>query len=75
MADCHDRKMPGEPSFTLLGRDPDFYRLVYEWANRRQQDINCGLRPQEDQELVAEAVNLACTGAEWRRNNDGSWRK
>lgn len=72
--DCYHKALPDEPKFTLLARDPDFFRLIVEWARRRQHDINCGERPDSDFELVKEAQNLAAIGARWRRNNMGKWR-
>ena len=75
MMDCYNRALPDEPRFTLLGRDPDFYDLVFEWATRRYRAINCGLRPESDRAQVDEAFRLARLGAEWRKNNDGRWRQ
>jgi hypothetical protein len=73
--DCYANALPDEPMFVLLARDPDFWRLVHKWAKRRQKDIQCGLRPQSDAALVAEAEECAWAGQEWRRKNDGAWRK
>lgn len=73
--DCYLRALPGEPRFTLLARDPDFYRLVNEWAVRRGRDISCGDRPTTDSSLVASALKTASNGAVWRRENLGKWRK
>jgi hypothetical protein len=58
--DCYANALPDEPMFVLLARDPD---------------IQCGLRPQSDAALVAEAEECAWAGQEWRRKNDGAWRK
>jgi hypothetical protein len=44
--ECHTNALPDEPMFVLLARDPDFQRLVEEWAYGRQRAINCGERPQ-----------------------------
>lgn len=65
----------GEPSFTLLARDPDFARLVCEWAARRLADIQCGERPETDRAKAMEAYTLSSEGAEWRKKNYGKWRK
>ena len=73
--DCYANALPDEPMFVLLARDPDFHRLVNEWANRRQNDISCGDRPASDSSLVNEARICAAQGANWRRNNLGAWRK
>lgn len=72
--DCYARALPGEPRFTLLGRDPEFYSLVLEWATRRGRDINCGERPMTDSSQVAVALATATNGANWRRENLGKWR-
>lgn len=73
--DCYDKALPDEPVFILLGRDPDFYRLVKEWAERRGQQIRCGDRPESDIELVKEAEICARMGAKWRKEHFGKWRK
>lgn len=73
--DCYDNALPDEPMFVLLARDPDFHRLVMEWAHRRSSDVQCGLRPQSDMALVAEAQACAFEGREWRRTHNGKWRK
>jgi hypothetical protein len=33
--DCLAKRRPGEPMFILLGRDPDAWRIVQVWADRR----------------------------------------
>ena len=73
--DCYTNAMEDEPMFVLLARDPDFYRLVQEWALRRKRDIDCGDRPESDNELVKEAYDIAQAGAKWRRDNLGKWRR
>jgi hypothetical protein len=73
--DCYANALPDEPMFILLARDPDFYRLVNEWADRRANDISCGERPDTDGHLVVEARMCASKGAHWRRANLGAWRK
>jgi hypothetical protein len=72
--DCHSNAMPDEPLFTLLARDPDFYRLVRKWAKRRARDVECGLRPVGDLQMVEEARRIASAGQRWRRVNEGLWR-
>jgi hypothetical protein len=72
--DCSYAALPDEPTFTLLARDPDFGRLVREWAKRRQDAVSCGERPAEDAEQVEEAHEIADAGEEWRRRNLGAWR-
>jgi len=72
--DCYANAMPDEPMFVLLARDPDFSRLVNEWADKRERDISCGERPKEDCALVIEARTCAAMGSNWRRMNNGAWR-
>ena len=72
--DCYANALPDEPMFVLLARDPDFHRLVNEWADKRERDIQCGERPTIDRYLVREARICAALGANWRRNNMGKWR-
>lgn len=72
--DCYHNALPGEPIFVLLARDPDFHRLVMKWARRRSQDVQCGLRPESDMDMVAEAQSCAFKGRKWRKDNNGKWR-
>lgn len=72
--DCYESALPDEPMFILVGRDPDFYRLVSMWAERRMIDIKNGDRPREDVHKVTEARQCAIDGAGWRRENMGKWR-
>ena len=73
--DCYANAMPDEPMFVLLARDPDFCRLVREWARRRELDIDCGERPESDIVMVEEARQCATDGQKWRRRNFGKWRQ
>lgn len=73
--DCYHNALPDEPMFVLLARDPDFNKLVSLWAENRIRDILCGERPDSDMELVNEAYHCAVTGAQWRKDNYGKWRK
>lgn len=73
--DCYENALPDEPMFVLLARDPDFQDLVQEWARRRRMKILCGERPSEDTNMVIEAEICAKQGADWRRKNNGIWRK
>lgn len=73
--DCYANALPDEPMFVLLARDPDFHRLVMKWARRRSEDVQCGLRPEGDMVMVAEAQACAFAGRKWRKDNDGIWRK
>ncbi len=73
--DCYSNALPDEPMFVLLARDPEFFDLVHEWARRRRSAIRCGDRPQTDMAMVREADDCALSGAAWRRDNYGKWRK
>ena len=73
--DCYAAALPNEPIFVLLGRDPDFARLVLSWANQRERMIDCGERPLGDTKMVNGARNDALTGSHWRRENNGLWRR
>ena len=73
--DCYANALPDEPMFILLARDPDFFRLVRKWAKRRMKAIQCGDRPASDRHKVVEADQCALDGQEWRRKNNGVWRK
>ena len=72
--DCYANALPDEPMFVLLARDPDFFRLVRKWAKRRSKDVQCGLRPESDMAMVAEAEKCAYDGRDWRKKNNGAWR-
>lgn len=71
--DCYANALPDEPTFTLLARDPDFFHLVRKWAKRRSKAIQCGDRPDGDMMMVAE--QCAYEGRDWRKKNNGKWRK
>lgn len=71
---CYERKLPGEPHFTLLGRDPKAPNYVEAWADDREYDIGQGTRPEADRVHVNEARLLAKEMREWRAANDGKWR-
>jgi hypothetical protein len=73
--DCYDKALPDEPVFVLLARDPSFYDLVMEWAQRRREAVTKGDKPASDMAAANEAAKCALAGREWRRANDGAWRK
>lgn len=73
--DCYANALPDEPMFILLARDPWAPNLVEEWAIKRQRDIILGIRPLADQKMVDEAQACAKTMREWRKANDGLWRR
>lgn len=74
MSDCFERAMPGEPTFTLLARDPHAPDVVLDWAFRRECAIRRGEKPRSDMERVAEAQALARQMREWRRENLNTWQ-
>jgi len=65
--DCHRNAEPDEPMFVLLGRDPRAADLVRAWARSRRSDIEAGLRPKEDGEMVNEAFSCAADMARFSR--------
>jgi hypothetical protein len=73
--DCYANVLPDEPMFILLARDPAAPFLVRAWAERRRTDIDAGIRPSSDMAMVNEAEECAASMAEWRKRNDGKWRK
>lgn len=73
--DCYANALPDEPLFTLLARCPYFRGLVDTWATQRQFDIEAGARPVTDIEMIEEARICASAGEQWRRNNNGIWRR
>lgn len=73
--DCYHRKLPDEPHFTLLARDPMFAAMVRQWADYRGQLIACGELPESDREQVLNARMIAADGIEWRYRHNGEWRK
>ena len=56
--DCYERRMPGEPTFTLLGRDRHAPALVALWATLRELDG-------ESREVVAEARECVLAMMGW----------
>lgn len=73
--DCYEKALPDEPLFVLLARDPYAPYLLDCWANLRQQEIEEGERPKEDEEAVLEAKRCAQDMRSWRKANDGRWRQ
>ena len=72
---CLDRAMPGEPTFSLLARDPSFGHMVRGWADERERAINAGDRPADDRLQVQEAREIAERGEQWRRAHMYEWRR
>jgi hypothetical protein len=66
--------MFGEPSFTLLARDPMFSVLIDQWVARREADMRCGLTPAADLDQVVDAKIVSAAGADWRCRHRHEWR-
>jgi hypothetical protein len=62
------KQMPGEPVFTLMGRDPQAPGLIRDWADRRTDRIVMGSAPLTDMEVVARARDMADAMETWRRS-------
>lgn len=73
--DCYDNALADEPMFILLARDPSAPDLVEGWAGQCLYEIASNKRPQSDMRMVEEAQDCAKTMREWRRQNNGTWRK
>lgn len=73
--DCYANALPDEPMFILLARDPAAPFLVRAWAERREAEVRAGIRTAADMEMVGEAEECASQMAEWRKRNNGKWRK
>jgi hypothetical protein len=73
--DCYANALPDEPMFVLLARDPDAPELVEAWAWARYDAIRMGERPATDMAMIEEARQCAKNMRNWRRENDGAWRK
>lgn len=50
---------PGEPVFSLLGRDMAAPQLIREWAFLRGLQIRQGVKPPTDQPKIAGAIRIA----------------
>lgn len=72
--DCYGSAMPDEEMFTVLARDPAYPKVVHDWANEREREIQMGRRPLSDMEMVTEAHASAERARTWRLENDGKWR-
>jgi hypothetical protein len=73
--DCYANAMPDEPMFVLLARDSQAPFLIERWAEEREWDIKNHFRPSEEEAMVSEARECANAMREWRKANDGKWRK
>ncbi len=72
--DCYLRALPGEPRFTLLGRDPDAPATILGWADSRRERIIDGSAPSSDLAFVEDAVKKAEAMRTWRTANLGAWK-
>jgi hypothetical protein len=73
--DCYANALPDEPLFVLLARDPSAPSRVEDWADYRELLIDSGDRPESDRALVEEARESAQKMRDWRKANDGKWRR
>jgi len=73
--DCYGNALPDEPMFILLARDPNAPVLLDTLAQMRHMDILEGHRPQSDMKMVREAEYCASAMRNWRKANDGKWRR
>ena len=88
--DCYANALPDEPMFILLGRDKLAPFLTQIWAmiragnrdeaRRTFNELIVGpqsavyvLNPESDKAL--EASDCALTMMDWRKQNDGAWRR
>lgn len=73
--DCYSNALPDEPMFILLARDESAPQVVRMWASNRRDRIISGNKPQSDIALANEADEIAKQMEEWRKANNGKWRK
>jgi hypothetical protein len=73
--DCYGNALPDEPIFILLARDPAAPDVVEAWARGREWQINQGIKPESDRPMVQDALACADAMRDWRKANDGAWRK
>lgn len=88
--DCYANALPDEPMMVLLGRDPLAPSLTQIWAMIRAGNVEEARRtfnelivsPQAsvyvihpEPEKALEASDCAMGMVEWRKANDGAWRK
>lgn len=67
--DCYANAGADEPMFVLLARDASAPASVEEWASKRLEDINDGIKPASDCRLVTEARECAEAMRAWRKAN------
>jgi hypothetical protein len=73
--DCYHDALPDEPMFVFLGRDPDAPRFIRRWASHRRDMIAVAERPESDLAMCVEAEQCADEMEDWRRQNNGKWRR
>ena len=59
---CLTKREPGEPSFTLLGRDPFGASLVWLWATARERYAEKPTNPEKikDARRISNRMHLWC---------------
>lgn len=67
--------LDGEPTFTLMGRDPFAPVLVRLWAEQRRIEVRAGTRPVSDLDQIERAERTAERMQDWRRDADEAWRQ
>lgn len=74
--DCAQVSLPGEPMFTLLGRDVHAPGLVRAWADEREDLVAQGRAPESDRAKIADARQIAHQMEAWRKANADTapWR-
>lgn len=72
--DCLAKLDPGEPHFTLLGRDPAGPRTILFWAEERHGLIQAGALTDSphEREKTAEAQKLAASFEAYQRAQNGA---
>lgn len=66
--------LEGEPTFSLMARDPFAPALVRLWATQRRLDVRNGTRPVSDLDQIERAERTAERMEDWRRNADEAWK-
>ncbi len=67
--DCYANADPDEPMFILLARDASAPDLVKAWALQRKVHILKGEKPDEDMDMVNEAMQCVKEMEKWRKEN------
>lgn len=67
--DCYRNAYLDEPMFILLARDASAADGVRDWARRRREAIEAGVKPESDMAMVTEAFACADAMEAWRAAN------